>query len=155
MLTLIEHPGERRLLQEDPALIPGAIEEILRFTPSVLYFRRNATRDTEVRGQTIVAGDKVVLWYVSGNRDEEVFRDPDRFDVRRTPNEHLSFGGGAHFCLGASLSRLETRVAFEELLRRLPDVELAGPVTRVRSNWILGMKSMPVRFTPAPVSGTS
>jgi cytochrome P450 len=154
MLSLIEHPGERRLLHEDPALIPGAIEEMLRFTPSVLYFRRNAALDTEVRGQKIAAGNKVVLWYVSGNRDEEVFRDPDTFDVRRTPNDHLSFGGGGHFCLGASLSRLETRVAFEELLRRLPDLELAGPVVRVRSNWILGVKSMPVRFTPTAASRT-
>jgi cholest-4-en-3-one 26-monooxygenase len=148
LLTLIEHPAERRLLQENPALIPGAVEEMLRFTPSVLYFRRNAVRDTEIRGQKIAAGDKVILWYVSGNRDEEVFRDPDTFDVRRTPNNHLSFGDGPHFCLGASLSRLETRVAFEEILRRLPDLELAGPVVRVRSNWILGVKSMPVRFTP-------
>src|SRR5262249_3726420 len=85
---------------------------------------------------------------------EEVFRDPDTFDVRRTPNDHLSFGGGGHFCLGASLSRLETRVAFEELLRRLPDLELAGPVVRVRSNWVLGVKSIPVGFTPTAVSRT-
>jgi cytochrome P450 len=147
MLTLIEHPAERRLLQENPVLIPGGIEEMLRFTPSVLYFRRNVVRDTELRGQKIAAGDKVVLWYVSGNRDEDVFRAPDTFDVRRTPNDHLSFGGGGHFCLGASLSRLEARVAFEEILRRLPDLELAGPVARVRSNWILGVKSMPIRFT--------
>ena len=151
-LTLIEHPAERRRLQGNPALIPGAVEEMLRFTPSVLYFRRNAARDTELRGKKIAAGDKVVLWYVSGNRDEEVFRDPDTFDVRRSPNDHLSFGGGGHFCLGASLARLEARVAFEEILRRLSDLELAGPVVRVRSNWILGVKSMPVRFTPAAVS---
>ncbi|MCC6557384.1 MAG: cytochrome P450 [Polyangiaceae bacterium] len=149
MLTLIEHPAARRRLQESPALIPGAVEEMLRFTPPVLYFRRNAARDTEIRGQEIAAGDKVVLWYVSGNRDEAVFRAPDTFDIRRTPNEHLSFGCGPHFCLGASLARLEARVAFEELLRRLPDLELAGPVVRVRSNWVLGIKSMPVRFTPA------
>jgi cytochrome P450 len=151
-LTLIEHAAERRLLQENPALIPGAIEEMLRFTPSVLYFRRNAARDMELRGQKVATGDKVVLWYVSGNRDEEVFRDPNTFDVRRTPNNHLSFGGGSHFCLGASLSRLEARVAFEEILRRLPDLEVVGPVVRVRSNFILGIKSMPVRFTPTAVS---
>jgi cholest-4-en-3-one 26-monooxygenase len=138
MLTLIEHPAERCLLQEDPGLIAVALEEMLRFTPSVLYFHRNAARDTELRGQKISAGDKVVLWYVSGNRDEDVFRDPDTFDVRRTPNDHLSFGRGGHFCLGAALSRLEARVAFEEILRRLPDFELAGPVVRVRSNWVLG-----------------
>jgi len=147
MQTLIENPAERRLLREDPRLIPSGVEEMLRFTPSVLYFRRNASRDTEIHGQQIVAGDKVVLQYVSGNRDEAVFPDPDRFDVRRTPNDHLSFGQGAHFCLGASLARLEARVAFEEILRRLPDLELAGPVARIRSNWILGFKSMPVGFT--------
>src|SRR5262249_55031313 len=99
-LSLIEHPAERRLLHEDPALIPGAIEEMLRFAPSVLYFRRNAALDTEVRVQKIAASDKVVLWYVSGNRDEEGFRDPDTYDVRRTPNDHLSFGGGGAFLPG-------------------------------------------------------
>jgi cytochrome P450 len=153
MLTLIEHPAERQRLQENPALIPGAVEEMLRFTPPVLYFRRNAVRDTEIRGQKIAAGDKVVLWYVSANRDEDVFSAPDTFDVRRTPNAHLAFGGGPHFCLGASLARLEVRVAFQELLRRLPDLELAGPVARVRSNWVPGIKSMPVRFTPAARGG--
>src|SRR5262245_50584284 len=147
MLTLIQHPAERRLLKETPALIRGGVEEMLRFTPSVLYFRRNAMRDTEIRGQKIAAGDKVILWYVSGNRDEDVFRDPDTFDVQRRPNDHLSFGGGSHFCLGAALSRLEARVAFEEILRCLPDLELVGPVVRVRSNWIQGVKSMPIRFT--------
>src|SRR5262245_50973544 len=147
MLTLLEHPAERRLLQADPGLIRSGIEEMLRFTPPVLYFRRNAARDVDLRGQRIAAGDKVILWYVSGNRDEAVFGAPDRFDVRRTPNDHLSFGQGAHFCLGASLARLEARVAFEEILRRLPDLELAGPVARVRSNWVLGVKSMPIRFT--------
>lgn len=147
-LALIEHPGERRRLLADPSLIPSAVEEMLRFAPSAFYFRRNAARDTELHGQTIAAGDKVVLWYVSANRDEEVFRDPDTFDVGRTPNEHLAFGVGPHYCLGQALARLEARVAFEELLRRLPDIELAGRVTRLRSNWIHGIKSMPVRFSP-------
>jgi cholest-4-en-3-one 26-monooxygenase len=148
LLALIEHPGERRRLLAAPSLIPSAVEEMLRFAPSAFYFRRSAARDTEVRGQKIAAGDKVVLWYAAANRDEEVFRDPDTFDVGRTPNEHLTFGVGTHYCLGPALARLEARVAFEELLRRLPDVELAGPVTRLRSNWIHGVKSMPVRFTP-------
>jgi cytochrome P450 len=94
------------------------------------------------------AGDKVVLWYVSANRDEAVFRDPHAFDVGRTPNEHLAFGVGHHVCLGHALARLEARVAFEELLRRLPDMGIAGPVVRLRSNWVNGIKSMPVRFTP-------
>ncbi|WP_437315887.1 cytochrome P450 [Sorangium sp. So ce385] len=145
MLALIEHPDQRRRLLEDPSLLPTAIEEMLRFSPPVYYFRRSAVRDTEVRGQRIAAGDKVVLWYVSANRDEAVFRDPHTFDVGRTPNEHLSFGVGPHVCLGLALARLEARVAFEELLRRLPDLELAGPVVRLRSNWVSGVKSMPVR----------
>jgi cholest-4-en-3-one 26-monooxygenase len=148
MLALIEHPGERRRLLADPSLIPSAVEEMLRFAPSAFYFRRNATREIEIGGQRIAAGDKVILWYVSGNRDEEVFRDPDTFDVDRTPNEHLAFGAGPHYCLGTALARLEARIAFEELLRRLPDMELGGPVARLRSNWIHGIKSMPVRFTP-------
>ncbi|WP_437675056.1 cytochrome P450 [Sorangium sp. So ce131] len=149
MLTLLEHPDQRRRLLEDPALLPTAIEEMLRFTPPVYYFRRSAVRDTEIGGQRIAAGDKVVLWYVSANRDEEVFSDPQTFDVGRTPNEHLSFGVGPHVCLGLALARLEARVAFEELLRRLPEMELAGPVVRLRSNWVSGVKSMPVRCARA------
>lgn len=148
MLTLIQNPAQRQRLIADRSLIPTAVEEMLRFTPSAYYFRRNATRDVEIRGQKIAAGDKVIMWYVSGNRDEEVFRDPDTFDVGRTPNEHLTFGIGPHYCLGAALARLETRIALEELLRRLPDIELDGPVARLRSNWIHGIKSLPVCFTP-------
>jgi cholest-4-en-3-one 26-monooxygenase len=149
MLSLIQNPEERRRLVEDPSLIPCAVEEMLRFTPPVYYFRRTATQDTELRGERIKKGDKVVLWYVSANRDEAVFPNPDSFEVGRAPNEHLSFGVGEHFCLGAALARLEARVAFEELLRRLPDMELAGPVVRLRSNWVSGIKAMPVRFTKA------
>jgi cytochrome P450 len=108
--------------------------------------RRTATRDVELRGQQIRAGEKVVLWYASANRDEEVFEKPFRFDVRRRPNRHLAFGIGEHFCLGSHLARMETRVIFEELLRRLPDLELAGPVQRLRSNFVNGIVSMPVRF---------
>ena len=148
MLALIEHPAERARLVADPALLPRAVEEMLRWVSPVIHFRRTATRDTELRGQTIRAGQKVVLFYPSANRDEAVFPEPERFDVSRTPNEHLAFGIGEHFCLGASLARLEIRVMFEELLGRLPDMELAGPVRRLRSNFINGIKRMPVRFTP-------
>jgi cytochrome P450 len=145
MLTLIEHPDQRRRLLDDPSLFPTAIEEMLRFTPPVYYFRRTAVQDIEMGGQRIAAGDKVVLWYVSANRDEAVFKDPHTFDVGRTPNEHLSFGVGPHVCLGLALARLEARVAFEELLRRLPELALDGPVVRLRSNWVSGVKSMPVQ----------
>jgi cholest-4-en-3-one 26-monooxygenase len=148
MLALFEHPDQHARLLEDPSLIPTAVEEILRCVAPVMYFRRTTTRDVEIRGQQITAGEKVTMWYISGNRDEEVFEEPERFDVGRDPNPHLGFGGGgAHFCLGASLARLEIRIMFEELLRRLPDMQLAGPVSRLRSNFINGIKHMPVRFT--------
>ncbi|MGH7858545.1 MAG: cytochrome P450, partial [Candidatus Binatia bacterium] len=150
MLQLIEHPDQRDRLARDPSLIPTAVEEMLRVVSPVMHFRRTATRDTELRGQKIREGDKVVMWYVSANRDEDVFPDPDRFDVGRQPNDHLAFGLGTHFCLGNNLARLEIRVMFEELLRRLPDIELAGDVRRLRSAFINGVKSMPVRFSPRP-----
>lgn len=146
MLTLLERPEDLRRLTADPSLIPGAVEEMLRFTPPVSYMRRTAARDTEIRGQRIAEGDKVVAWIVSANRDEEVFADPHRFDIGRGQSEHLSFGRGPHFCLGASLARLEARVFFEEVLRRLPGMELGGEVTRLRSNWILGLEQVPVRW---------
>jgi cholest-4-en-3-one 26-monooxygenase len=148
LLALIEHPEERTRLQANPALLPTAVEEMLRWVTPVNLFQRTATRDVELRGQRIREGDKVVLFYASANRDEEIFPDAHRFDVGRTPNEHLAFGIGPHFCLGANLARLEITIMFEELLRRLPDVELAGPVERLRSNFINGIKRMPVRFTP-------
>ena len=147
MLALIENPEQRQRLIDDPSLIPSAVEEMLRWVTPVMYFRRTATKDTEIRGQKIKEGDKVVMYYSSANRDEDVFPGGDRFDVGRTPNEHLAFGTGQHFCLGANLARLEIRVMFEELLRRLPDIELAGPVRRLRSNFINGYKEIPVRFT--------
>ncbi len=146
---LSRHPEEKDRLQADPSLIPSAVEEMLRMATPVMHFRRTATKDTEVRGVEIKEGQKVLLWYISGNRDDEVFPDPDRFDAGRTPNEHLGFGGGGpHFCLGANLARLEIRVMFEELFKRLPDLEITGPVPRLRSNFINGLKHMPVRFTP-------
>ena len=151
MLALIEHPAQRDKLLRDPALLGGAVEEMLRFGTPVMHFRRTAARATEIAGQPIREGDKVVIWYISANRDETVFPDPHLFDVERSPNEHVAFGGGGpHFCLGANLARLEIRVLFQEVLRRLPDVELAGPVERLRSNFINGIKHMPVTFSPAP-----
>jgi cholest-4-en-3-one 26-monooxygenase len=149
MLALIEHPRERARLMADRALLPTAIEEMLRWVSPVNVFRRTATRDTEIRGQKIREGEKVALFYASANRDEDAFPNPNVFDLGRTPNDHLAFGIGPHFCLGANLARLEIRVMFEEILRRLPDIELAGTPERLRSYFINGIKRMPVRFTPA------
>ncbi|HET6339346.1 MAG TPA: cytochrome P450 [Polyangiales bacterium] len=148
VLALSQHPNQRKRLLDDPSLIPSAVEEILRWVTPVIHFRRTAMRDVELRGAMIHEGDKVAVFYSSANRDEDVFPDPFKFDVGRTPNEHLAFGVGQHFCLGASLARLELRIIFEELLRRLPDFTLAGDVRRLRSNFINGIKEMPVRFTP-------
>jgi cholest-4-en-3-one 26-monooxygenase len=148
MLALTQHPEQRQRLIDDPSLIPSAIEEILRWVTPVIHFRRTVTRDVELRGQQLREGDKVAVFYPSANRDEEVFQDASKFDVGRQPNEHLSFGVGQHFCLGASLARLELRVIFEELLKRLPDLQIAGDVRRLRSNFINGIKSMPVAYTP-------
>jgi cytochrome P450 len=145
MLALMDHPDQLQQLRDDPALITPATEEILRWATPVMHFRRTATRDVELRGQHIRAGDKVVTWYISANRDEEVFADPYRFDVTRRPNDHVTFGpGGPHFCLGAHLARLETKILFQELLPRLRSIELAGPVERIRSNFVNGIKRMPV-----------
>jgi cytochrome P450 len=148
MLALIEHPEARARLLADPSLMPTAVEEMLRWVTPVMVFMRTATRDAEVGGQKVRQGERVSLWYGSANRDEEVFANADTFDVARDPNDHLAFGIGPHFCLGANLARLEIRIMFEELLRRLPDIELAGPVARLRSSFIHGIKSMPVAFTP-------
>ena len=154
LLALLEHPAERRRLLANPALIPSAVEEILRWAPSLLHFRRTAARDVELGGETILAGDKVALWYVSGNRDEEQFADAGRFDVGREPNRHLTFGlGSPHFCLGAHLARLELRIWLEEMLPVLGGVELAGEPKRLRSNFFHGVKSVPVRVASAATSG--
>lgn len=146
MLALMENPDQLKLLQEEPDRIALATEEILRWATPVYQFRRTATRDTELSGVEIKQNDKVVTWYVSANRDEEVFEDPYRFDVTRAPNDHVTFGpGGPHFCLGAHLARLETKILFQELLPRLQSIELTGPVSRVRSTFVNGIKKMPVR----------
>jgi cytochrome P450 len=152
MLALFQNPDQRARLMADPKLMPTAVEEMLRWVSPVMYFRRTATRDAEIRGQAIREGDKVTIWYGSANRDEEIFARADKFDVGRTPNEHLAFGLGHHFCLGANLARLEIQIMFEEILRRLPDMQLAAQPERLRSNFIHGIKRMPVRFTPQRVS---
>ena len=155
MLALIENPAERQKLLDNPALLPTGVEEMLRWVSPVSQFRRTATRDTEIRGQKIREGDKVVIYYQSANRDEDIFTDPYKFDVSRSPNNHIAFGIGEHFCLGSNLARLEIRVMFEEILRRMPDIELAGPVRRLRSNFINGVKEMPIKFTPSRVRAAS
>ena len=154
MRTLLEHPEERDRLLADPSLLPTAIEEMLRWVSPLIHFRRTATREVEMHGQRIRGGDKVVIFYPSANRDEAKFRSPERFDIGRTPNEHVAFGIGEHFCLGANLARLEIRLIFEELLRRVPDLALDGPVRRLRSNFINGIKAMPVRRGSVSRSGT-
>ena len=152
MLALMQNPGELERLYDDPSLVPSAVEEINRWATPVIMFRRTATRDTELRSVPIRAGDKVALWYISANFDDEVFADPLRFDVARTPNDQVSFGGGgAHFCLGAFLARLEIRVLLEEILAREVRFEQTSPHVRLRSNFLNGMKSMPVRAVPARV----
>jgi cholest-4-en-3-one 26-monooxygenase len=146
MLAFLQNPEEWAKLAADPeGRIDRATEEILRWASPVMYFRRNVTHDTEIRGTQLRAGDKVSIWYASANRDEEVFDDPFRFSIDRWPNEHLAFGGGGpHFCLGASLARMEIRVLFEELARRVPTVASAGPPEPLRSNFIGGLKHLPV-----------
>jgi cytochrome P450 len=148
--ALTDWPDQRTLLLSDlDAHLPGFIEETLRVNNAVLHFRRTATRDTTLGGAQIRAGDKVLLWYPSANRDEAVFANPDRFDLTRSPNLHLAFGVGAHFCLGARLGRLSVATTLRALLTRLPDITVSGPVVGARSNFLHWVKQMPVRFTPA------
>jgi cytochrome P450 len=149
MRALMENPDQRQLLLDDPALIPGTVEEALRMFPAFAHFARTATRDTELNGQQIRAGDKVVLWYVSSNRDESRYEDPDRFDVRRNP-EHQAFGaGGRHFCLGTALARLELQILLRETLARYPAMELAGTPAAVESPFLYQLKTLPVRLSAA------
>jgi cholest-4-en-3-one 26-monooxygenase len=144
--ALVDHDQYDRLAAE-PDLLPTAVDEILRWASPIHHFRRTATDDTIVGGRTIRAGDKVVLWYASANRDEDVFDDPFRFDLTRTPNDHVSFGaGGPHFCLGANLARLELRLIFAELTTRLTDIEVTGPPELLRSNFVHGLKHLPISY---------
>lgn len=149
LLTLLRHPDQLAELRADPALLPAAVEEILRYDNPLHYFRRTATVDAELSGTTIRAGDKVALYYTSANRDELIFADPQRFDIHRAPNPHLSFGMGTHFCLGAHLARLEGRVFFAELLAAFPRIELTGEPVRIRSNLNNSLKRLPVRLGAA------
>lgn len=150
ILALMQHPAQRQRLESDDALMPSAIEEMLRYSSPVTVFVRTATKDTELRGIPIKAGERAAMFYPSANRDENHFAEPDRFDIGRTPNPHLAFGGGGtHFCLGANLARVEASALIPEVLSRMKGLELAGPVERTRSNLISGIHSMPVRFTPA------
>jgi cytochrome P450 len=144
--ALIEHPDQLDKLRANPELFPSAVEEILRWASPTMQFRRTATTDTKLHGRPIREGDKVVVWFASANFDEDVFPDPFVFDVERNPNPQMAFGsGGPHFCLGAHLARLELRVMFEELVPRIREVEITGPIARLRSNFINGIKHMPVR----------
>ena len=148
MLALLEHPEQLAKLQEDPSLIPDAVEEFLRWASPVFHFRRTATRDVELGGKQIKAGDKVVMWFASGNRDEDVFENPYDFDVTRKNIDHVTFGKGSpHLCMGNNLARMEIRLMFEELIPRIDSIQLNGEVRRVRSNFVNGIKTLPVKVT--------
>jgi cytochrome P450 family 142 subfamily A polypeptide 1 len=156
MHQLLLHPEQMRALRADPGAIPRAVEEMLRWVSPIQNMMRTAAQDAEVGGHRVRAGDRLLLMYPSGNRDEAVFDDPFRFDVTRDPNPHVAFGGrGAHHCLGSSLARLELRVMFEELLRRFPEMELAseGPPPLRPANFVVGIEELPVRFPPAHREG--
>ncbi len=146
LLALLDHPEQLAELRADPSLIPGAVEEILRWANPLHYFRRTATRDAQLGGAEILEGQKVGMIYTSANRDAAVFSDPHRFDIHRDPNPHLSFGSGEHFCLGVHLARLEGRVFFEELFATFPTIEQTGPARRQRSNLNNALKALPVRL---------
>ncbi len=153
MVAFFDHPDQWKRLLGDRSLLPTAIEEMLRYVSPVMHFRRQATADAVVGDQHIAEGDKVVFWHISANRDESVFPDPDSFDIGRAPNNHMAFGGGGpHFCLGANLARMEIRVMFDRLLDRMPDIHLDGEVQRLRSNFINGVKHIPVAFAPSAPS---
>jgi cholest-4-en-3-one 26-monooxygenase len=144
LLALCEHPQALADLRADPSLVPGAVEEILRWVSPVTSMARVALEDHAINGHLVRKGERVVMWYPSVNRDERVFRDADTFDIRRSPNDHLAFGIGEHFCLGAGFARLELKVLYEEMLARFPHIEMTGPVERLRSNFIGGIKHLPV-----------
>lgn len=146
LMALIDHPEAAATLRQTPDMLPVAVEEMLRWVAPIIYMARTAAEDTELAGRRIAKGDKLVLFYPSANRDESVFPDPFRFDITRTPNEHLTFGFGRHRCLGNDLARIELRSIMSEVIRRFPDIRLAGPVSRLRSNFVGGIKHLPVIF---------
>jgi cholest-4-en-3-one 26-monooxygenase len=147
MHALLAHPDQYQAMVDDPSLVDSAVEEILRWASPVMYFRRNITHDLEYKGQQLREGDKITLWYISANRDEDVFDDPFRFDILRDPNPHIAFGGGGpHHCLGANLARMEMQVLFNALVRRAPRVDQLGEPERLRSNFINGLKHLPVQL---------
>ncbi|MGA2835838.1 MAG: cytochrome P450 [Acidimicrobiales bacterium] len=151
MATFFEHPDQWELLRNDRSLLPDAVEEMLRYVTPVMNFRRQTTSEVELGGQKIEADSKVVFFHISANRDEQVFDNPQTFDITRNPNPHMAFGGGGpHFCLGANLARMEIRVMFEHLLDRMPDMELAGQVERLQSAFISGVKHIPITFPTGP-----
>jgi cytochrome P450 family 142 subfamily A polypeptide 1 len=148
---LILHPDQKQKLIEDPSKIEVAVEEMLRFVSPIVNMNRTLTRDAELHGEKLREGDRLLLLYAAGNRDERAFGDPERFDIERWPNRHVAFGGyGVHHCLGASLARLELKILFEEVLRRMPDIEFASsePLKRRPNNFITGIEEMPVAFSP-------
>ncbi|MFN3215799.1 MAG: cytochrome P450 [Acidimicrobiales bacterium] len=147
LIAIVEHPDEAQRLRDDPSLWDTAVDEMLRWGTSITNFRRTATHDTEIRGVPIAAGDKVVIYYASANRDEDVFADPHRFDVGRTPNDHVTFGGGGvHYCLGASLAKAEIKAVMRQIVERLPGIAIDGPVDRLTSDFVNGIKRMPVSW---------
>lgn len=152
MLAFIEHPDEMRKLQRDPTLLPSAVEEVVRWTSPIIHFARTATEDFRLRDRTIRAGQSVAMFYPSANRDEDVFQQPFRFDVTRKPNKHIGFGVGEHYCLGAHVARLELQVAYKHLLPRIDEIELAGPLARLHSSLVGGVKHLPIRYKLRPAA---
>jgi cytochrome P450 len=148
MLPLLQHPEQLRILQDDLSLVPAAVEEFIRWGSPILHEARTATEDVEFQGHHFQEGDRVAIWSPSCNRDDTQFADPFRYDIRRSPNRHLSFAYGEHFCLGAHLARLTLKVEFEELLSRFRSFELTGEPSRVRSNFVGGLKHLPLTLTP-------
>jgi len=146
MHALLENPAEFAKLRANPALMESAVEEMLRWTSPATHAMRTARRDCEIGGHPVLANQRIVMWFASANRDEEIFADSDRFHIDRSPNNHLTFSHGSHFCIGSGLARLEMRVMFEEIIRRMADIELAGPVQWLRTNFNCGIKHMPIRF---------
>jgi cytochrome P450 len=147
LLALSQHSGEYQKLRDDPSLIPSMVSEIIRYVTPVIHMRRTAKEDAEIGGKHIKKGDKVVMWYVSGNRDPEAIDDPDNFVIDRPrPRQHLSFGFGIHRCVGNRLAELQLRILWEETMQRYPVIEVMGPARRTYSNFIHGIRSLPVRI---------